>query len=50
MKYTKNWGKENLDRKSQQEKSTVNGWSMDEDDVEMTSADQWMLTQLGMTW
>ena len=29
----------------------VNGQrSTTEDDVEMTSADQWMLTQLGLTW
>ena len=32
-------------------RSTVNGQQMtSQDDVAMTSAEQWMLTQLGLTW
>ena len=56
--YTKNWVRRTwLGKKVNWEKLTANGWSTvngqrstAEDDVEITSADQWMLTQLGLTW
>ena len=55
--YAKNWvrstcsAKKSTLKKSQRSKSTVNGQQMmSQDDVAMTSVDQWMLTQLGLTW
>ena len=50
--YTKNWIRRTWPGKSQPEsqRSTDGQRSTTEDDVEMTSADQWMLTQLGLTW
>ena len=57
--YTKNWVRRTWRGKRATGKSTgqsqrstvVNGQrSTTEDDVEITSTDQWMLTQLGLTW
>ena len=56
--YTKNWVRRTWTAKVNGQSKSMAGqsqWSMvrqmtSQDDIEMTSADEWMLTQLGLTW